>query len=71
MNIFEQLTLELEYKKMEQMYQNVIFHFQMKCKFFEVLYKFTHRFSGREPRDQAPEDEIFKKSSILYRHEKF
>lgn len=60
MNIFEQLTQELEYKKMEQMYQNVIFHFQMKCKFFEVLYKFTCKFSGREPRDLAHEMKFYK-----------
>lgn len=34
MNIIEQLILELEYKKIQRMYQNVIFPFS------EVLYKF-------------------------------
>lgn len=38
----------------------------MKCKFFEVLYKFTGKFSEPDGCDAAQEMK-FKKSSILYR----
>lgn len=34
----------------------------MKCKFFEVLYKFTCKFSGREPCDLARKDGILKRA---------
>lgn len=62
MNIFKQP--ELGYKKLNRCIKNVIFHFQMKCKFFEVLYKFTGKFSGPDGRDAAREMK-FKKSSIF------
>lgn len=51
MNIFEQPTLELEYKKMNRCIKMEFFIFQMKCKF--VLYKFTCKFSGLNWRDPA------------------